>query len=106
VASHLGWQAAWQIDGSSDTPRRRAYMAPAADPEFSCGKQCGQATHNLLYYPTKCDFREALRPHSNQSACSARQVDSQNIFPPEQEKVHLVLAWNPNPNSKILRLFY
>ena len=28
-------------------------FAPSANPELSYGKRCGQATHNLLHYPTK-----------------------------------------------------
>jgi hypothetical protein len=37
-------------------------FAPSANPELSYGKRCGQATHNLLHYPTKSEFAEALRP--------------------------------------------
>ena len=35
------------------TRRDTGLEAPAAHPEFSCGKRCGQATHNLFHYPTK-----------------------------------------------------
>ena len=60
VASHFGWQAAclWRVDDDPAPLTRRdtGPLAPAANPELSYGKRCGQATHNLLLLSTKSLF--------------------------------------------------